>query len=124
MAHEYGHTVDLHERTYMNSTIDQVAIDVFGPNAPYPIEGPAWAAGQFWMNPSLETNAGRSDCTICHKMPLAWENYWRYTHGFEFTKYASWRYILKTKRCPSAGLLEACPDSLTRNYKVPLDNFV
>lgn len=58
LAHEHGHTMDLHHRKYIDKTgaIDDEAKRVFGDQ---PIEGPAWAASQYFMNPSRETNRGR-----------------------------------------------------------------
>ena len=58
LAHEHGHTMDLHRRKYIDKTgaIDDEAKRVFGDQ---PIEGPAWAASQYIMNPSREVNRGR-----------------------------------------------------------------
>jgi hypothetical protein len=118
LAHEHGHTCDLHRRNFMDSSIDAVAKEVFPYND---IEGPAWAAAKYFMNPSLETNTGRDQGK--HIMSNQDLDYWSVTHKFTMSEYpAKSGYILKTTRCPEKGLTEACPDTLTRTYSVPLDS--
>ena len=48
-------------------------------------------------------------------MNRTWYSWWADSLGFDDSKYADdWGYKLKATRCPEAGLLEPCPDSLTR----------
>ena len=48
-------------------------------------------------------------------MDRKWYSWWADSLGFDDSKYADdWGYKLKATRCPEAGLLEPCPDSLTR----------
>jgi hypothetical protein len=118
LAHEHGHTSDLHRRVWLDFSIDAVARQVF---PDYPTEGPAWAASAYFMNPSLETSLGRDHQPTMPKREL---NYWSITHKFTMSAYPpGWGYVLKTTRCPEAGLTEPCPDTLTRTYVVPLDNY-
>jgi hypothetical protein len=118
LAHEHGHTCDLHRRNYMDSSVDAIAKQVF---PGYDIEGPAWAAGKYFMNPSPETSTGRDRGQYI--MSSQEMNYWSVTQKFTMSGYpAGWGYALKTTRCPQMGLTQACPDTLTRTYAVPLDS--
>jgi hypothetical protein len=119
LAHEHGHTCDLHRRNYLDSSVDAIAKRVFPSND---IEGPAWSASAYFMNPSLESAAGRDrGQRIMSSQEMS---YWSVTQKFTMSKYpAGWGYALKTTRCPQMGLTEACPDTLTRTYAVPLDSW-
>jgi hypothetical protein len=117
LAHEHGHTADLHRRNYLDSSVDALARQVFPSNN---IEGPAWSASKYFMNPSLETSTGRDSGR--YLMSAADLHYWSVAQKFTMSSYPpGWGYILKTTRCPEMGLTEACPDTLTRTYAVPLD---
>lgn len=51
----------------------------------------------------------------CQDMDKPWLKYWTETMNFDESKYPNdWGYKLKTTRCPGAGMLEPCPDTLTR----------
>lgn len=51
----------------------------------------------------------------CQDMDTPWLKYWTETMNFDDSKYPNdWGYKLKTTRCPDAGMLEPCPDTLTR----------
>jgi hypothetical protein len=119
LAHEHGHTIDGHRATYMDPTITSIDKKVFPSNS---VEGPAWSASKYFMNPSLETSTGRDrGANIMASQEL---NYWSVTQKFTMSKYpAGWGYVLKTARCPKMGLTQACPDTLTRTYRVPLDSY-
>lgn len=118
LAHEHGHTCDLHRRRFMDPTVDAIAKQVFSYND---IEGPAWAASKYFMNPSLETSTGRDrGQRIMAPEDLS---YWSVTQRFTMSEYPpGWGYVLKTTRCPEMGLTQPCPDTLTRTYAVPLDS--
>jgi hypothetical protein len=118
LAHEHGHTCDLHRREYMDPAVDALASEVFPTND---IEGPAWSASEYFMNPSLESGAGRDSGRAMEAAALS---YWSVAHKFTMSKYPTgYGYALKNKRCPQMGLTEPCPDTLTRTFTVPLDNF-
>lgn len=119
LAHEHGHTSDLHRRTWIDPSVEAVAQQVFPSNN---IEGPAWAASKYFMNPSMETSTGRDRGQ--RLMSPQEMNYWSVTQKFTMSVYpAGWDYVLKTTRCPQMGLTQACPDTLTRAYVVPLDSY-
>lgn len=118
LAHEHGHTMDLHRRRYLDPSVDTLAKQLFSSND---IEGPAWSASKYFMNPSLETLTGRDRGK--YRMDPKELDYWSTTQKFTMSEYpAGWGYILKTTRCPEVGLTEPCPDTLTRTYVVPLDS--
>ncbi len=117
LAHEHGHTIDGHRRDYIDSGIAAIDKQVFPYN---PVEGPAWSASQYFMNPGLESNVGRDRG---QPMASAELNYWSVTQKFAMSKFpAGYGYALKTTRCPQMGMTQACPDTLTRTYAVPLDS--
>lgn len=116
LAHEHGHTIDGHRATFLDPNMNTINKQVFPSNS---VEGPAWSASAYFMNPSLESGQGRD-----RGRPMAAQelNYWSVTQKFAASKYpAGFGYVLKTTRCPQMGLTQACPDTLTRTYSVPLD---
>ena len=119
LAHEHGHTIDGHRKAFINPAIGSIDQQVFPSNS---VEGPAWSAAKYFMNPSLESATGRDRGQFI--MSSQEINYWSVTQKFTMSKYPpGWGYTLKTTRCPQMGLTQACPDTLTRTYSVPLDSY-
>ncbi len=119
LSHEYGHTLDMHRKSYVDTSVSDLDNHLFPSN---PTEGPAWSASKYFMNPSPITRYGRDrGARIMSDQEIS---YWSITHKFAMSKYpAGWGYRLKTARCPNRGLTTPCPDTLTRTYAVPLDSW-
>lgn len=127
-AHEWGHTLELHSRwvqrgsskgchlDYVDCQNNSAIQDYVEANfLLYNSERPAFITESWFMTPSAQNYFKTRDSIIPEfKFFMESETMLNLTDG-------DFRYDVKTARCPEKGVLEACDDSTTRTYKVPLD---